>query len=419
MKLVWISNAPFINCGYGSIVRNLLPSINQKHPSALITNYGIEGGQKMENAWNGITFYGAGQAQGHFEEGLVPNHYTDFSGDALITIFDVWIFRELPRLIQQNNIPWIPYVPIDGDDMNPYYLEVLKSAFKIIPMSKHSENCLKKYFPEKTLPFIPPGINTEIYKPLWNSEEEKNKLKREHLGVDEDSFVISLMGDIKGLRMRWAENIEGISIFKKRHPEIKMNLYVHTNMRAAAGANFPIPMLLEKFDLNEISRQVDTYDYVKGVSDYEMAEIYNSSDVLLQCAYGHGWGMMMVEAAACGTPSITTNFTSMPEVCKHGETGYLVNPLFLEYDPTMARKAVPNPEEIANYLELIYEKKSSSFKENCVNFAQQFSWENIITQWEKTLQESEIQIEREVFKIPTEYSEELKKRAQSIFVVGQ
>ena len=49
-----------------------------------------------------------------------------------------------------------------------------------------------------------------------------------------------------------------------------------------------------------------------------MAHIYSSLDVLLNPATGEGFGIPVLEAQACGTPVIVTDFSAMQEVCGAG-----------------------------------------------------------------------------------------------------
>ena len=368
----------------------------------------------MDNLWNGITIYGPGQ--GGFEEGLVPNHIKDFNAKCFISIYDAWAFNNLHIELQKNRIPWIPYLPIDADDLNPRYLEILKYAFKIIPMSKHSEECLRKHFPDKTLPFIPPGIDFNIYKPYWETKEEKNKHKL-GLGFSEDTFVISIMGDIKGCRKRWSENLEGIKIFREKNPQAKIGIYIQTNMRLISGLDFNVAELLKKFGLDQITRIVDTYSYVKGTTDLDMVKAYNASDVYLQCSYGEGYSMMNFEAAKCGTPSISTNFSSMKDAVIDGKTGHLVD-FWLEMDQSIARKACPKPEDIAQKLQIVYERGSTSYKDECLKFTEKLDWNTIIkNHWLPTLELIEKEIDKACLN-PSEPSEWLNKKSKEIFTVS-
>lgn len=395
-------------------MNNLIPKLHKVHPTCLIVNYGLQGGQKVEGMWNDIIMYGPGE--GGFEESLVPNHIRNFNGDCLISIFDTWAWRNLHNELKNNRIPWIPYTPVDGHDLNPNYISQLQTAFKIIPMSKHSEDCLKKYFPEKTLPHIPPGVDLSIFYPRWEKLEEKNKLKRD-IGFSEDTFVIMIAGDIKGFRRRWAENLEGIKIFKDRHPELKLGIFIHTNLRALSGLDFNVKLLAEKFGLSDITRMTDPYGYVAGVSHDYMAHKYSLSDVFLQASYGDGFGMMAIESAAVGTPSIGTDFSSTPQVVIDGKTGHLVRSLFNAYDQSLSRKALPDPIDIADKLDLVLKNGSISYREECVKHSAKFEWNKVITeQWLPTLK----QLEQDIYlacQQPPDSSEKLKENAQKIFTL--
>lgn len=55
-----------------------------------------------------------------------------------------------------------------------------------------------------------------------------------------------------------------------------------------------------------------------------LVQIYNAADILLSPSLYEGFGMTVLEAMACGTPVITSNVTSLPEVT--GNAAVLVDP---------------------------------------------------------------------------------------------
>ncbi|MBT9317286.1 glycosyltransferase family 4 protein [Leptothoe spongobia] len=57
----------------------------------------------------------------------------------------------------------------------------------------------------------------------------------------------------------------------------------------------------------------------------ELVDIYNAADMLLAPSLYEGFGLTVLEAMACGLPVITSNVSSLPEVC--GEAAVLVDPL--------------------------------------------------------------------------------------------
>jgi glycosyltransferase involved in cell wall biosynthesis len=59
-----------------------------------------------------------------------------------------------------------------------------------------------------------------------------------------------------------------------------------------------------------------------------LVQIYNAADVLLAPSLYEGFGLTIVEAMACGTPVITSNVSSLPEVVE--EAAIQVDPLDIE-----------------------------------------------------------------------------------------
>lgn len=68
--------------------------------------------------------------------------------------------------------------------------------------------------------------------------------------------------------------------------------------------------------------------FLGRVSDQELTKLYQRAKALLFPSLFEGFGLPILEAQACGTPVITSNISSMPEVA--GKGGILVNPYSVE-----------------------------------------------------------------------------------------
>jgi glycosyltransferase involved in cell wall biosynthesis len=81
-----------------------------------------------------------------------------------------------------------------------------------------------------------------------------------------------------------------------------------------------------------------------------MAKIYSAMDVLLNPAMGEGFGITVLEAQACGTPAIVTEFSAMKEVCAAG--------WHVKWDPYWTGQnswmATPDVDDIVSALEECY-----------------------------------------------------------------
>jgi glycosyltransferase involved in cell wall biosynthesis len=63
---------------------------------------------------------------------------------------------------------------------------------------------------------------------------------------------------------------------------------------------------------------------IENVSDDDLPAFYNLADIFLFPSLYEGFGLPPLEAMACGTPVITSNVSSLPEVV--GDAAILVNP---------------------------------------------------------------------------------------------
>ncbi len=78
------------------------------------------------------------------------------------------------------------------------------------------------------------------------------------------------------------------------------------------------------------------------VSDAELPRLYAQADLFLFASLAEGFGLPPLEAMACGTAVVTSNVTSLPEVC--GAAAWLVEPTDVERIFEAARRLLTEPE---------------------------------------------------------------------------
>lgn len=81
----------------------------------------------------------------------------------------------------------------------------------------------------------------------------------------------------------------------------------------------------EYIEINELQENVF---FMYGITDQQLASLYRGSVALLFPSFYEGFGLPVLEAMACGTPVITSNITSLPEIA--GDAALLVNPYSLD-----------------------------------------------------------------------------------------
>lgn len=103
-----------------------------------------------------------------------------------------------------------------------------------------------------------------------------------------------------------------------------------------------------------------------------VAELLAMSDLMLLLSEKESFGLVLLEAMACGVPCIGTNVGGIPEVIQHGETGYICE--------VGGIKAVADQAILLLQDEILHEKMAERSMEVV---QEQFRSENIVSQYEK------------------------------------
>jgi phosphatidylinositol alpha-1,6-mannosyltransferase len=104
--------------------------------------------------------------------------------------------------------------------------------------------------------------------------------------------------------------------------------------------------------LESLARELGIADRVRflpGVSDGDLPAVYNSAETYLGLSRlmpdrVEGFGISLVEAAACGLPVVAGRTGGIPDAVREGETGLLVNPDSLDEVCGAVRSLLDDPE---------------------------------------------------------------------------
>ena len=83
-----------------------------------------------------------------------------------------------------------------------------------------------------------------------------------------------------------------------------------------------------------IKQQHSFVTYSGYVNDETLAQLYNDATLFVYPSFYEGFGIPPLEAMACGTPVISSNASSLPEVC--ADAAFYINP----YDVLSMKDAI-------------------------------------------------------------------------------
>ena len=383
VRALWYSNAPWCGTGYGQQTQQAVQRlVKEGHEIAIHAMYGLEG---STSTWNGIKIYPRGMNP--YSDDILVAHWMEWTQSTklpklLMTLFDVWVLKA-PNLDKVPNIA--SWVPIDHAPIPPEVLAWCKRPNVLpIAMSKFGKLELDRAGVRSV--YVPHGIES-VFKPTKhvNDNDGKRISGRHIMGFDDDKFVVMMTAANKGVhppRKAFAENFMAFSMFASRHPDAV--LYMHSEATGSMGG----------LDLNTLAevcgiaqdriKWADPYLYRIGLPLPAMAALYSASDVLLATSMGEGFGIPVVEAQACGTPVIVSNFTAQPELVGDG---WVVDGQPFWDAAQRSWFLTPSVVGIVNALEQAYQRERGT-SQKAVEFAKQYEANRVYDEyWKPAMKE--------------------------------
>lgn len=123
-----------------------------------------------------------------------------------------------------------------------------------------------------------------------------------------------------------------------------------------------------------------------GVNNQELSAIYNIFDLYIQYANCEGFGMPVVEAAACGIPVAATNYSALEDILNKLEVGYKIGVQSKEVELETGRlMAIPDDNSLVEYM-IEFKKKTPDEVRRLgqqirVNYLKHYNWNNTANIW--------------------------------------
>ena len=178
-------------------------------------------------------------------------------------------------------------------------------ADHIIAISQFTKDEIVKHlkYPKEKITVAHIGVDHNIYKPIKDLKKirEKYNLPKENnylIYVGNEEPRMNLLTLLKAFKLAQREipNLKLIKVGKSNYPEMRKKLN----------------RIIKKLNL-----QKDII-FTNYVPEQDLSYLYNIADISIYlCSYA-GFGLPPLESMACGTPTITSNKSSLPEVIGNG-----------------------------------------------------------------------------------------------------
>ncbi len=327
LRLLYSSNAFWATSGYGVQGRSLLPRLAELpefggEPGSLEGRknigaffwYGLQGG--IHNV-DGFTCYPAGNDP--YGNDVIGRHAKHLGANIVIPLIDAWVLRNVAQSVAPAL--FCPWLPIDHDEVPQKVLEGIAGAHLPLTYSKWGHETLTRAGVKNV--YIPHGVETSVYRvyPRDRALEFKRWLTQM-----QHCFLIVIVAANKGFPDRkWFQGqLRAIAKFAEDKPNVRV--YIHTEPTPMyGGINFEaFCQRIGIFDKvlypghPKYPHIADRYANFLGIPHEYLALVYSAADVLTSCSMSEGFGIPIIEAEACGTPVVVTDFSAMPELVRWG-----------------------------------------------------------------------------------------------------
>ncbi|OGO51316.1 MAG: hypothetical protein A2148_10420 [Chloroflexi bacterium RBG_16_68_14] len=229
---------------------------------------------------------------------------------------------------------------------------IVRNADRIVACGRDERQLLMRLYGADPgrISVVPCGVNLDLFQPIAKAEA------RHQLGLRDDDRILLFVGRIEPLK--GVDILLGAAAQLEAEPDCFV-LVIGGDSSAREG---------EMAHLRDLASQLGIAERVSflGAVDHERLPLfYSAADVCVVPSFYESFGLVALEAMACGTPVVASRVGGLIGTVRDGETGYLI--------PWRC------PEPFAERLDLLLgnEELRRAFGQSAREAVQRYRWGNV------------------------------------------
>ena len=261
----------------------------------------------------------------------------------ITTIHDVMFLKDT-TLIPQSDIL---YQRLGRVYRSLVIKETINNSSQIITVSKYSKSDIWQHFPD---------VQQELIQTTYESADSAFKILEDKHISENIKHKLGISGDYL-LTLGGTDLRKNTNLVIKAFAKLKKSNAIDENLVIVGIANWKKTEFYKLVCSLKLEKEVIFTDFI---SQYELVCLYNCATLFLYPSLYEGFGIPPLESMACGTPVITSNTTSIPEI---------VGDAALQIDPNSQEEL-----EAAVYKLLVDHSLRDNLIQRGLARAKQFSW---------------------------------------------
>lgn len=381
MRLLWWTTAfPYLPTAYAKVTRYMARHLEQDlgHEVHILSNLGHEGGTFTID---GLRLYPQPAGTAHMGETFMYRLYHRLGCQAVIWHGDCWPWPQTFADVGAE-VPLILHCPVDHFPLSNYEKLAMSKIVALMALCKFSKGVAEQE--NVRCYYAPHGVDPTIYK------REDPAACRQTLKWPEDAFIFLFVGTNKQDRKNQVNLLRAYKLFLDKVPEARertrlaLHTYPHRDKNNDAG--YELWNIAVSLGIIKNTIWTDDEGYIEGLTEQQLNLMYNAADVHVLPSKTEGFGIPIIEAGAVGTPSIVTDFSSMPELVPES-CGWRVKVIDYEVQQLqgITWQAIPWTDHLADLMahcfnnpDEVQEKGRRMEEFTLANFP----WEKVVHHWE-------------------------------------
>lgn len=432
-RILLCNESSFISSGYGVHGKELLTRMHNsgKYEVAELGCYAVAGDPRINNIpWkfypnvpksedtNLLNEYKSNLTN-QFGAWRFNKALADFKPHIAFDVRDYWMYSYQEISPYRPYFKWVIMPTVDSAPQHLEWLFTFCSADVVVAYTEWAksvllESCGKhiNLFPEVALA----GVNPNELYPLPNKEA----LKEQFFGQKDLLITGSVLRNQKrklvpDLLLAYKQYLNALLLSGRQDIYDRSFLYLHTTFPEEHGWNLPTLLseygMLDKTYFTTICRNCGSVEPSKfqnaitgckkcnnvartfpsptsALTTEKLNQIYNMFDLYIQYAICEGFGYPQIEAASCGVPIASVDYSAMTEICNYLEGFPIPVKRFFREMETNADRAYPDNDFTTKLLYQFFTEYSAEQRVNkglkarelCIN---KYTWDNVYKVWEE------------------------------------